>query len=797
VADQKLKYVVETDTTGAVRDLDKLGRAGEDAGKQIAEGFDTASTKSQQAIDKLITGLDEVTAESRKTVAAVGTIGDAFGEGFDPKAAAGIVQALRRAGAEFDDIEGKAGELAAAMKRVDDVRLDGSAESMRGMSGELDHVTGGLEKVHGEADQSRSVLANLAGNTAQDLGQLGGVVGSLGVGIGQLAEYAVDGNIALKNLAGLAGPMALLAAAGAGVQSVMKNIAETKAFNVDQIKSFSEAFADVGDTATALSTALDGVFNARVDNDSLWGQLTGAQKTKDLATDLAAVGVTLSDIDRIIRSGASDRASFELLPDVQNLDSILQSAGLSVDQYEAIMDGVFETTQNWTKATDGASQAAEFFGSSLQTVNEAIEAQLVADNPFTRFDQGLFQTGGHLVDLQSIWNDVVRDMKDDDASFDTTAGNIDILAEAMGKTAPEVVALAMATAHAAKETENLAEHTEAASGAAKHAGPAFGELSHILNSTDWDATSIQATSSAMQEFFDSATRSRDAVAGVYDALNALQDAFKAQRKAGGQDLLPNLSTPEGRATMDALEQLGTSLIPDIQKAFDDSNGSADKFNESMTGLYQRTLNQLADQLHITQDEAKQLLAQIGLTPESFSTQYEMIGTEEAKLKLQLLQGVISSLPTDVQAQIAYKISMGDYVGAVNTVVTYGQNHPVVLPSSADMTGAKSDTDAFRRQQANTPVTIPVRVSTYGGGRLTHISGGPTPSPNAANPGVAALAGPVPVASVSFPTAAPARSPVTVNVAIRAGAIGNRFDVERAVVRAVRSATRVGALAVPA
>ena len=775
---QKLSYKVDVDTGQAARDLARLGTAGRDAGKDIADGFGDAETASSKALQALSTKLDEVEQDAKGTAEAVAAIkANLTVDVDDSKVEQFAVDLKSKMGVAFDDIKTDAKQFAEVLERG--VDLSRTTNEIRGVGTALDHT-------RGEADQSRSVLANLAGNSAQSLGELGGVVGDLGVGIGQLAEYAVDGNISLKGLAGVAGPMAALAVAGAGVAAVMKNIAETKAFDADQVKAMSEAFAEFGDTSTALAETMDGVFNARVDNDSLWGQLTGAQKTKDLATDLAAVGVTLGDIDAIIRSGASDRASFELLPDVQNLDTILQQAGLSVDAYEAIMDGVFETTKNWTTATDGAKKSAEFFGSTLSTVNQAIKGQLMDENPFAVFDMGLFQTGGHLVDLQAIWNDVVTDMRDDDASFDTTAGNVDTLALAMGKTKEEVIALARETAHAGKSNAEYQQHTEATTEAVDALGVSFADTGRIMAGTDWSTGSIDAAATAMGAFFTDATRGKDAVAGVQEAL----DNLAAAHEEGGT-ILPDLSTPEGRQTMGALEALGTSLIPDIQKAFDDSRGSIDTFGQKMDGLYLRTLAQLSDQLGISTEDAALLLRQIGLVPENFDTQYELIGDELAKEQLALLQGVIEGLPTDVQGQIAYAIKMGDYQGAVDLAVGYGSKHPGTIAFDANTSPAKATMDQFRHSQESTP--IHVRVQTYGTSNPAYVK--PSSSSQSVEPAAAAYAAPAATTSTGGGSASfgwPART-VNLSVSVNAGVVGNRYDVERAVRAAVTDLARLGRL----
>jgi hypothetical protein len=197
-------------------------------------------------------------------------------------------------------------------------------------------------------------------------------------------------------------------------------------------------------------------------------------------------------------------------------------------------------------------------------------------------------------------------------------------------------------------------------------------------------------------------------------------------------------------------------------------------------------------LGISTEDAALLLRQIGFVPENFSSQYELIGDEEAKLKLQLLQGVIEGLPREVQATIAYQIQMGDYQGAVNTAVNYGSKHPITMPTNADTSGAAADLSNFRKRQASVPIYVPVRASTSGSG-----SGWSKPSANAAEAGVGvgATAAPAMVSAAASPTvltvAAPTPAPVTIN--LNAGVVGNRYDLQRWVRAATREQQRLGRL----
>jgi hypothetical protein len=354
----------------------------------------------------------------------------------------------------------------------------------------------------------------------------------------------------------------------------------------------------------------------------------------------------------------------------------------------------------------------------------------------------------------------------------------------MGKTKDEVIALARETGQAGKAADDYIAHTEAATDAVEELGVTFADTGRIMAGTDWSTGSIDAAATAMGAFFTDATRGKDAVAGVQEAL----DNLAAAHEEGGT-ILPDLSTPEGRQTMGALEALGTSLIPDIQKAFDDSRGSIDTFGQKMDGLYLRTLAQLSDQLGISTEDAELLLRQIGLVPENFDTQYELIGDELAKEQLTLLQGVIEGLPTSVQGQIAYAISVGDYQGAVQLAVDYGSKHPGTISFGANTSPAKATMDQFRHSQESTP--IHVQVQTYGTSNPAYVK--PSTASQSVEPAAAAYAAPATSGgggSASFGW--PGRT-VNLSVSVNAGVVGNRYDVERAVRAAVTDLARLGRL----
>jgi hypothetical protein len=801
--ERKLSYKVDVDTGSAVRDLERLGAAGGDAGRDIAQGFDQAKSASEQALSALSAKLDQVEADARGTASAVAAIKAELTVAVDDDKITQFVSDLKnKMGVAFDAVEADAKEFADVLGRGVD---------MSKTVNEIHGVGDALDTTKGHADQSRSVFANMVGNTTQDLGELGGVVGTLGVGMGQLGEYAADGTISLKGLAGMAGPMALLAAAGAGVQSVMKNIAETKAFNVDQIKSMSDAFGELGDTSLALRESLDGVFNARVDDDSIWGQLTGGQKTEDLADDLATVGVSLRDIDQIIRSGATDRESWELLPDVQNLDRVLQTAGVSVDQYGRIMDGVFESTINWTTATKGAQASAEFFATSLADINEIIRAEDMAESPLARLDWGLYvsEIDGARYDLKAIWNDVVRDMADGGAEFDSTAGNVDILAEALRMSVPDVVALAREQTSATKTAGDLATATRDTVDAEAEATKAAQETTDALHG---ERDAIQELIDAEQGRIDSAVTFADAQQDLRDASAALPGMFAEtgavinDTGASIEDVTAAIQTQRGET------EAWIDGVVETRDKWAETNGVVRTGAERVAD-YAEALGQVAGQVD---DDVIPALAEyysnILKIPRSKQTEFETVllrgdqdeieafiaansGTKDLAIKVSAQEAELKSIDAEIQA-------VGD--GAQATVQVDANTAPaaddigyfrrqegaraLAVPAKANTASADATMSAWRKTQANTPVYVTIKAANAVQVHTTPVYGkaGPTATATAAPTATTTGGG-----GGSVMVAAP---PITnLNVTIQAGVIGNRWDVTRNVVKAVNDAHRLGRL----
>lgn len=796
---RKLQYDVTVDTGSAVRDLTRLGDAGKDAGRTIADGFDQAESASTQALRALSDQLDQLQSDAKGTADAVSAIKAELTIDVDDSKIAGFVTDLKtKMGVAFDDITADAKEFADVLARG--VDLSRTTNEIRGVGDELDTV-----REHG--DQSRSVLANLAGNAAQDLGELGGVVGSLGVGVGQLAEYAVDGNIAMSDLAGVAGPMLGLSAALALVQGAQAEIAAQDAFKAEQVDAYKQAVDDLGPSIAAVEQRLLDYGDAATEAESSGGALntvwrTAGQIATDLIDNLNPIGELGGHITNVAAAFGSLGINYEQLAQVvaggqPALDAFMEvletnpaAEGLTgpisdfiITQQEAYAEAIGVTRDqldDQTAAQETARRQSVFYADSIGGVEQAL--------------QDAADTAGL---TNELWNVLMRDMADGAGMTEQGTAAWNRLKAILGLTSEQLAEQAqdmLRTRTAAKSTAGSFDDVAVSAGEmgdafTKSAGAAH-DIREVMAGADWGATSIDAANTAMSEFFTTAEAGKDAVAGVQEALDNLAEAHVT---AG--TILPDLSTGEGRAYWNALEQLGSSLIPEITQAFDDSRGSVDTFNQKMQGLYLRTLAQLSDQLDISTEDAALLLQQIGLVPENFSTQYELIGQADAQAKLALLQGAIDDLPPDVQTQVTMLIATGDYMGAVEVIKNYASTHPATVTTHANTGPANTEMAGWRNAQSSTPIAVRVDpwwsslwTSPPVGAWAWNTATAAAPATSAAPAATAVAGDPMPATML----ARPGRQ-VNLDVHVSAAVIGNRYEVERAVRGAVNDLVRLGRL----
>lgn len=396
MAGRDLNYRITVDAAAGTAGIRDFSRAVNRELRSVDKSLDETGTNATRVARALGDMADQAETELRAASRAAEALGRALG----PELAArmgqdGIAEKvgdLTRLGLSFEEIEADAEQLAAAIKRIDDVQVSAVDQGMGNLNGRL-------REARENADQSRSVLANMVGNSTQSIAGLGGVVGDLGVGLGQLGEYATEGGIGLAGLATVAGPMAGLALVTAAVSKYMGVIAETKAFNQDRVRGFADALDDAAVSAGELQDILAG----KEDPTSLMARI-GSQ-TKDVEDSVRAVMGTFEDFNRIVQGGADEfdrwaagqlavaAAAGASEEELRNLDAALQQGLRSTqansavalalgDGYDDVVDAAFAAgaaIRQKGEAEREAGRDAAFYGEATEDATDATRAYTDAE----------------------------------------------------------------------------------------------------------------------------------------------------------------------------------------------------------------------------------------------------------------------------------------------------------------------------------------------------------------------------------------------------------------------------------
>jgi hypothetical protein len=579
------------------------------------------------------------------------------------------------------DIAVEITDLISDLDKLDanDPQVDVKASQINDLKGDLDAVEGkirevnnvpvdidtkpaqeGVRKVGEEGDKSRSVLANMVGNSAQDLGQLGGVAGSAGVAVGQIAEYATEGDIALSGLASTVVPMAALGFAVQALASHMADVAATKAFNSERVEHFKSALDDAKLTAQELVGILSkdkdtGIFE-RWRND-----------TVNVDKDVAHFFKTFTDFKKVTDEGMPGFDKWAQ----QQLDAKKASGASSIEMYhlKQALDDVRDGSITGTSATNAMAEGNE----------------------------GLMKTALALTNVITGTAESTRN-----AGWDTKFYG-DALQDTTTATEDQTTALQGSAGAYIRQQAGIAGWTasqEAATAAAD-------EFNKTVASTDFGGARLQGGLTGMKQFHD-----------VFFALPEIASANEEAFDNLGKSLKDNghnwdLNTEKGRANQTALEDVASTIDLQLADAFNKAKGNFKTFQTSAQNISNTLSTRLQKELGLSKDDADAMIRKLGLMPKDIETRYKMSGTEEARVKIGLLQTSIDNLPKDVQAKVTQQIIKGDYVGAVNTVQNYFTNHPpsmktnVVPPYNSDLANAVGFATSFF---TNNPAHMRVVVS---------------------------------------------------------------------------------------
>jgi hypothetical protein len=309
------RVIIDANAQNAIREIGKLDEA-------AGEADDTLKKLDGQTVDvdttESVDGMDELRRMGEEAIASVKALSqqrvDVAVDTSGLATAAGDVDALQadaKAGVHME-IDVDADKLDRVKKSADDVESSGRAAST---------AIGGI------------------GNTVSELPGIG-ALGGMAESMGQLTEGALEGEVALGQLAATAGGLALVALAAKGIQGHFEKIAETKAFRADQVEKWADALREGESLLEALNDEL-----------AKTGQLQfqGWDGVADLVPILADAGKTTADWTAAVEGNAAAQRAF--LED-------MSKSGISHGELLDVVVALKTETENYTAAQERAADAA-------------------------------------------------------------------------------------------------------------------------------------------------------------------------------------------------------------------------------------------------------------------------------------------------------------------------------------------------------------------------------------------------------------------------------------------------------
>lgn len=621
-----------------------------------------------------------------------------------------------KVGGEITDLIGDLDRLDAADPQVD-VKVD----QIQQLTGELDQIqakakeingtpinldtgpaTGGVDKLSDSARGANSALANMIGNSAQDLGAVSGVAGSAGVAIGQIAEGFADATLsgegfasAIRGIATALGPIAALTLIVGTITNLLGEQAAEAEASTKRVQQFGDAMSGASDDALGLADSLranqdelrkfdaagEG-FGAGIEEGlaqvarsvPILGGLVGdaGQNITDLIPIMKAAGFSIYDLGTAIKQGGLVGQDWTHVL----LDAV-KAGKISTDQYGALSEAI-ATYGNETRT---AAQNQDVFNVQADEANAILQDLTTQADPLQK--------------MGNSWATLMADMADGTINTTQAADAINALANGLGLTQEEVIKLAQG---------QLDKNMETAAAATEKAATAAQDYAEVLASTDWKMSGIDAAVTTFE-------RLGEAQFGLLNISANTQAAYDDLNAAVAKNGFTfDVATEAGRANAEQIQNLYSSLIPQLSAAFTDAGGSVTTFGQNMDALRAGVFQQLSEQTSLTGDQINAVIDQLGVFDGSkYSSEFELLGTEDATTKLGLLSGVLSSLPDQVQKQVALDVIAGDPQAALATIEASIRGTPIppaVIPSELDPSGAESGAQGFANSTQPT-ATVPL------------------------------------------------------------------------------------------
>lgn len=696
-------------------------------------------------VDKVLGAMRDVVTDAQKAEAAADALGRALGPELAGKAdLSRVVADMERAGLSLDEIRNKADRLGAELRDIagpGGAGLDALGKRIRATS---DEGAAGLENMRRKGEGFQSALPALRGFT-DELGGTAAQAGVAGQAIGDLGDLALIvgerfglSERAMTRLGTALGALGIAAVGVGAVAAFVQKLGQNAQETAQRTEEFGDAMRDASQDSAALADVLRedadalrdfnaasnqalGEFGIAVEQvvagiPLLGSALDGLIESENLIDIFDRAGISFYDFAASIeQGGAVGAAGTDKLRDA--LREALETGKITADQYNAVS----EAAVTYGKSATAAQQAQKLWNVDQAEANALLAETIAQSAPLEQYTDR--------------WQQLFDDMRDGSIDSKATADAINFLADALGMTQAEVIALAQSELDSTLQDQ--ARAADEAAEAAQEGAQRWREYLDVLSSGEWSNAGLEGGLQAMQQFNDELFGLTRISADYQSSLDGLTESLAVNGATF------DVSTEAGRANQQALEGVAESLEVRLAAAYDNAGGSQARFAQDAQSVF----DQLVADLGLGADEAAALAQQLGFTPEQITTRYELAGAAEAQLKLGLLQTAIGALPPEVQLRIGAQIAAGDFTGAVQSAqdaiatqqvnVSLGADPSAATSVISDVTGgdydavvdvegnvrpAESDVGKFTgAKRETTPVVVQVNQAIAAAALLAFIS----------------------------------------------------------------------------
>ncbi len=278
----------------------------------------------------------------------------------------------------YNEVAGQLDQLEQKMKDIGGTSIDPDLG---------DTARAKLQGIGEEAAKTQGAVHSMAGNAIGDFAATATGIGPIGEALGQLTEAAAGGEASLRGLAtaglgigAISGAIALVNIALGHFQDEARKNAEIKAFNVKNVKDYTQSILDARDAMAKLETSTTGggltPYLADVTSKSeqlveTWrkaGEVKLFDPTTNKIGDLLPLLVKANiSADEFAKAITGDQAA------MLAVDAAAGRANLTLDQTRSITMTLAEEQKNYANGARAAADQTKFFGDTQETTGRKID----------------------------------------------------------------------------------------------------------------------------------------------------------------------------------------------------------------------------------------------------------------------------------------------------------------------------------------------------------------------------------------------------------------------------------------